>query len=101
MNYYLIILFIIIKVEGFHYPYYISCGSSCNILKARDECNEGNKKRYNNKPFTGGPTESKQYINNEIDEDLLDITKLSDLERLQKVIARAGIASRREAEKLV
>lgn len=34
-------------------------------------------------------------------EDLLDAMKIDDEERLQKVIARAGVASRREAERLI
>lgn len=41
---------------------------------------------------------SKQEDSNE---DISKLLKLSDEERLQKVISRAGIASRRAAEKLV
>jgi S4 domain len=44
----------------------------------------------------------KDDINDEVDEDdVSNLVKIHDEERLQKVIARAGLASRREAEKMV
>ena len=44
----------------------------------------------------------KDAVDDEVDEDdVLQLVKIHDEERLQKVIARAGLASRREAEKMV
>jgi hypothetical protein len=44
----------------------------------------------------------KDVVDEEVDEDdVLQLVKIHDEERLQKVIARAGLASRREAEKMV
>ena len=44
----------------------------------------------------------KDVVDDEVDEDdVLQLVKIHDEERLQKVIARAGLASRREAEKMV
>ena len=44
----------------------------------------------------------KDIAEDEVDEnDVLQLVKIHDEERLQKVIARAGLASRREAEKMV
>ena len=40
-------------------------------------------------------------INNNDNDEFDDIGKLSDQERLQKVLSRAGIASRRDSEKLI
>ena len=39
--------------------------------------------------------------NDDDDDDVSNLVKIHDEERLQKVIARAGLASRREAEKMV
>ena len=44
----------------------------------------------------------KDVVDDEVDkDDVLQLVKIHDEERLQKVIARAGLASRREAEKMV
>ena len=40
-------------------------------------------------------------IDDEDEDDVNQLVKIHDEERLQKVIARAGLASRREAEKMV
>jgi S4 domain len=61
-------------------------------------------KRLPVKEEVGKPKEVhvKDDINDEVDEDdVSNLVKIHDEERLQKVIARAGLASRREAEKMV
>jgi hypothetical protein len=51
----------------------------------------------------GVPKELRRCENEEeeIDVDASKFAKLDDEERLQKVIARAGVASRRDAERMV
>ena len=61
-------------------------------------------KRLPVKEETGKPKEVqvKDDTNDEVDDDdVSNLVKIHDEERLQKVIARAGLASRREAEKMV
>ena len=61
-------------------------------------------KRLPVKEEVGKPKEVhvKDDINDEVDDDdVSNLVKIHDEERLQKVIARAGLASRREAEKMV
>lgn len=61
-------------------------------------------KRLPVKEEVGKPKEVqvKNEIDDEVDEDdVSNLVKIHDEERLQKVIARAGLASRREAEKMV
>ena len=69
----LLLLVIVYQVSSL-----ISCYKTANIFKL-DRLNEAGKD----------------------DIELSKVVKLSDDERLQKVIARAGLASRRAAEKLV
>jgi ribosomal protein S4 len=45
--------------------------------------------------------EADRKSNDDDDDDVSNLVKIHDEERLQKVIARAGLASRREAEKMV
>eukprot|EP01035_Chromulina_nebulosa_P019373 gene19373-25240_t len=44
---------------------------------------------------------NENYKSDELIENLLESVKITDEERLQKVLARAGIASRRESEKVI
>ena len=56
--------------------------------------NEAQKKRYNREVDVDSVTDTDNT-------EASKFAKINDEERLQKVIARAGVASRREAEKMV
>lgn len=58
-------------------------------------------KEEQGKPKDAFVKEDTDNTSNDDDDDVSNLVKIHDEERLQKVIARAGLASRREAEKMV
>lgn len=100
--YALILILLIIKIDGF----------ALNRGPPRVPVNKIEGKPLNTggavkKQFSsasrpqGKPSSSEKNESDDDNDGLSDITRIADEERLQKVISRAGIASRRAAEKLI
>lgn len=82
-------------------------GRSRSVQKREDGDDNYNKDRQQaavQKSGSVGRSVAKDAVSSKSDpeiENVMDLVKLGEQERLQKVIARAGIASRREAERMV